>query len=247
MVLKLIACKVLQRELCSLLYRCPNMVDVTMIRQDYHSSAPALRRCLQEEIDRIESGGDVHTNDLKYGDLDAILLGYGLCSNSLVGLHSSRYPLVVPRAHDCITLVLGSKERYREYFDAHGDSYYYSQGWLDLGFNLGKDVLDRKRAEYREKYDDEETVEFLMEAEEEMLKNYRRITYIEWDGIPDNGRRKIAEDIAAERRFEFVRVPGDSSLLERMLLGVWEEKEFLVVPPGKSIAPSYDDGVIKAI
>ena len=42
---------------------------------------------------------------------EAILLGYGLCSNGLVGLTARSIPLVIP-VHDCITLFLGSKEQY---------------------------------------------------------------------------------------------------------------------------------------
>ena len=59
---------------------------------------------------------------------DAILIGYALCSNGVVGLTSRRIPLVIPRGHDCITLLLGSKELYRDYFDSHRGIYWYSSG-----------------------------------------------------------------------------------------------------------------------
>jgi hypothetical protein len=64
-----------------------------------------MRRILQEEIEKVEPD--------KY---EAILLGYGLCNNGTLDLRAA-VPVVIPKAHDCITLLLGSKEKYREYFD----------------------------------------------------------------------------------------------------------------------------------
>jgi hypothetical protein len=40
---------------------------------------------------------------------------------------------------------------------------------------------------------------------------------------------------------------GDIGLIERLVNGQWDPKEFLVVPPGHHIEASYDDGVIKAV
>jgi len=40
---------------------------------------------------------------------------------------------VVPRAHDCITLLLGSKERYAKLFGERPGTYWYSAGWLEIG------------------------------------------------------------------------------------------------------------------
>ena len=74
MYLKLIACKVLQREVASLMYRCPNTIDVTMIKQGYHETPEILRKVLQEEIDRIDGNTDPHTNDLAECRLDANFL-----------------------------------------------------------------------------------------------------------------------------------------------------------------------------
>jgi hypothetical protein len=37
---------------------------------------------------------------------------YGLCNLALTSLRARAVPVVVPRAHDCITLYLGSRQRY---------------------------------------------------------------------------------------------------------------------------------------
>ena len=67
---------------------------------------------------------------------DAVLLGYGLCSNGLVGMGARSIPLVVPRAHDCITLFLGSKERYLQYFQDNPGVYFMTSGWIGRGVGL---------------------------------------------------------------------------------------------------------------
>ena len=40
---------------------------------------------------------------------------------------------------------MGSKERYAEYFDRVKGSFFYTQGWLDLGLDIGQADIERKR------------------------------------------------------------------------------------------------------
>jgi hypothetical protein len=218
-----------------------------MIRQHYHDVPAALNQILQEEIDAVESNLDKHTNDLENNDLDAILIGYGLCSNALVGLKSKKYPVVIARAHDCITLLMGNKEKYAEYSRLNSGSFYYTQGWFDLRPKIETELLERKRAEYMAKYEDEDTVEYLMSIEKEMYKSYSRLTYIEWKELQDKNIEIEAKNIADEKGWEFVTYYGNASLLENMLWGRWNDREFLVVQPGYTIAASWDETIIKAV
>lgn len=247
MYLKLIACKVLQREIASLIYNCPHTIDVTMMSQWYHETPVILKNMLQEEIDRIDAHTDPHTNNLEQRELDAILLGYGLCSNAIVGLKSSRYKIVVPRAHDCATLVMGSKERYQEYFDSCKGSYFYTRGWLELGSALEseEEKLERKREEYMEKYDDEDTVEYLLGVDREMLKNYSCITYVEWPKLAEAEAEARVREVAAQRGWTFNRMTGDPGLLYDFLNGNWDPERFLVLEPGEELSPSYDHEVMR--
>ena len=245
MRLKLIACKIIERELASLSYRCPNTVDATLIRQDLHQSPGQLRRELQLELDKIDSNSDTHTNDASGRGFDAVLLGYGLCSNAALTLGSKKYPLVVPRAHDCITLCLGSKESYTEYFNAHPGTYYYTRGWHELGLNPGAEQLEQKRREYTEKYSDDDIVDYLMEVEGDMLRHYSNMAYISWECIPGGSAPAELKSAAAEKGWRFELLEGSDSLLRRLLWGEWDVRDFLVVPPGGRVAPSYDGGIIK--
>ena len=120
MLIKVIACEILFRELCHCAARSPSLVDFEFLTQGHHDTPKQGRVEIQRRIDAVPAG--------KY---DAIVLGYGLCSNIVTGLVSTHTRLVIPRAHDCISLFLGSKERYQEHFASHPGTYYYTSGWLE--------------------------------------------------------------------------------------------------------------------
>ena len=101
--LKLIGCDVFMRELCFLIAQSPHIFDVEFTEKDSHDRSDNLRRIIQKKID-----------DCVGKNYDAILLVYGLCGNSTVGLKARDLPLVIPRAHDCCTLFLGSKDLFQE-------------------------------------------------------------------------------------------------------------------------------------
>lgn len=243
---KILACKIFQRELAQVLLTCPHALDITFMRQDLHMNPNQLREALQREIDLIESGEDLHTNQRGFDQTEAILLGYGLCSNALAGIKSSRLPLVIPRAHDCVTHFMGSKERYAAYFHDVKGSFFYTQGWLDLELDIGQADLERKRSEYMERFDgDEDTVEYLLDVDREMLKNYRYITYITWPGLPSEGGMAKAQDIASETGLELLPYEGSNRLMMDFVNGNWNEEDFLILQPGETLQPSYDERIMK--
>ena len=247
---KLIACKVLQREIAACLVRTENFIDLSFIRQELHEGPKKLNEVLQEEIDRIESGKDYHTgeynNPLRMKTLDAILIGYGLCSNAVLGLKAKSLPLVIPRAHDCTTLLMGSKEAYREYFDSVKGTSFITRGWADNGKNFEEKDLDLIRAMYMEKYEDEETVDMLMELEEETMAGYSVLTGIFWPELPDPHLEEHGRKVAEEHGWEYRHYDGNSSLVQAMLDGNWDEEAFLVVQPGQTVKASYDGMILRA-
>ena len=244
---KILACKIFQRELAQVIPSCPNALDVTFMRQDLHNRPQLLREALQREIDLIESGEDLHTNERNSDKIEAILLGYGLCSNALVGIQSSRLPLVIPRAHDCVTHFMGSKEKYAAYFEQVKGTFFYTKGWLDLGLDIGQADIERKRAEYMERFDDDEdTVEYLLNMDREMLKNYRYVTYITWPGMPNEQGIATARELAEGAGLSLLQYEGSTRLMADFVNGNWNEEDFLILQPGQSLQPSYDQMVIKA-
>ncbi len=237
MRLKFIVCKVLQREAYFCAARSRNNVDVYLMPQGLHNEPDKLRAEVQKQLDNII--------DPQGREYDAMLLGYALCSNGIVGL-KSKIPLVVPRGHDCITLLLGSKEKYKEYFDSHRGIYWYSPGWIENNTQPGKERYEKTLAEYVEKYG-EDNGQYLMEMEQGWFKEYAWATYVD-TGFGDVEKNKhFTKDCAEFLEWNYDELTGDLTLMQRLVDGDWGEREFLTIRPGQTIAEDLtNDGIIKA-
>jgi hypothetical protein len=244
MRLKLIACKALYRELSLITATGKNFVDVTYLRQGLHNTPALLRDAVQKEIDLVDSGDDLHTykNEYSRREFDAILLGYGLCSNGLTGISSKKYPLIIPRVHDCVTLFLGSQEKYLEYFNAHCGTYWYNASWIENALTPSKKTEEEMHEYYAERYG-EENADFLIEAE--LTSNYNRCAYVKWDELPFPEYERYTREAAEFNNWNFDLVSGNSSYLRDFLDGKWDEKRFLTVPPGRKTEPDYTGEIIK--
>ncbi len=255
MRLKLLACKALSRELSYLSSLSSNIIDVTWIRQGYHEAPDVLRRVLQSEIDAVESGRDSHTNQLGGNsdgitpyvdeDFDAILIGYGLCSNGTAGLHARKHRLVLPRAHDCITLFLGSKERYARYFKELPGCFWYTASWIENSSMPCEESQKRQAAYYREKGYDEEDLDFFLKSMNDWTKAYQNAAYIRMPFFDKQEHQEFTRAAADFYHWRYTLVEGELSLLGRFLSGDWNEEDFLIVPPGERIAPSYDETIVR--
>ncbi|MDR1205448.1 MAG: DUF1638 domain-containing protein [Peptococcaceae bacterium] len=237
---RLIACEVMFREICLCAAQCRDIIDISFMEQGYHAIGDEkMRKKLQAEIDRIHAE-----------DYDAILLCYGLCSNGTQGLRAG-VPIVIPRAHDCITLLMGSKEAYREYFFANPGTFFLSSGWLERdarGYEEGfaQQSVHGKDLSYYTALYDEETAKYLMETLGDPTANYKKIAFIHTGTGAGSEDRESARGMAAEKDWAFEEITGNTSLIAGLLSGNWDAEKYLVVNPGDTIAPSYDDGVVAA-
>jgi len=244
MRLKLISCEVLYRELCHVVAHSPHTVDAEFVPKGLHDigATPMCER-LQAIVDRVDSSV-----------YDATLLGYALCNNGLAGLRARSIPIVLPRGHDCITLYLGDRQRYLDYFDANPGVYFKTTGWIERGEVQGeltqlsvqrKTGMDRSYEELLAKYG-EDNAKYLWETLCQSWRNYGQITFIEMGIEPDGSFEKIARDDAAQRGWKFDKVAGDMGLFERLINGPWNESEFLVVQPGCEVYTTFDEGIVAA-
>jgi hypothetical protein len=238
MRLQFIVCKVLQREAYLCAGRSTNIVDIVLMPQGLHNEPDKLRSELQKTLRQ--------TADIRGDPYDATLLGYGLCSNGLVGLECS-IPMVVPRAHDCITLLLGAKETYKGYFDTHAGIYWYSAGWIEHSLQPGKERFEKTRREYVEKYG-EDNAQYLMEMEQKWMTEYSWATYIDWNLPMSDQYRQYTRECAEYLKWNYDEVKGNSCLIQKLVDGKWDDSAFLVVQPGQKIAADVNcPGIIKAI
>lgn len=237
MRLQFIVCKVMQRESHFCAARSKNIIDIVLMQQGLHDEPDKLRSEVQKALDR--------TADIRSRKYDASLLGYGLCSNGIVGL-KAKIPIVVPRGHDCITLLLGSKEKYQQYFDSHRGVYWYSAGWIEAGSPPGKQRYERILKEYKEKYG-EDNAAYLMETEQNWIKEYNWATYIDWEFANSDEDKKYTKQCAEFLDWNYDELKGDPGLMQRLVDGDWSGDEFLVVQPGRKITENLtSNGIISA-
>jgi len=237
MRLQFILCKVMQREAYFCSARSKNVVDVVLMPQGLHDEPDKLREEVQKVLD--------NTCDIQGRAYDASLLGYGLCSNGVVGL-SAKIPIVVPRGHDCVTLLLGSKDKYQEYFDSHRGVYWYSAGWIESGKQPSEERYERMLEEYKEKYGDD-NAQYLMEVEQDWIKQYNWATYIDWDLANSDECRDYTKRCAEFLHWNYDELKGSPALMQKLVDGQWDDNEFLVVNPGQKVKEDLtSDGIIKA-
>ncbi|MCS7222318.1 MAG: DUF1638 domain-containing protein [Anaerolineae bacterium] len=240
MRLRCLACEVLARPLYLCAAYSPHVVDVELFRRGLHNNPSDLRAQLQARIDA--------TSGKSY---DAIVLAYGLCGQSVAGLVARDIPLVVPRAHDCITIFLGSRARYRQQFEQYPGTYWYNLDYMERSDGTGGSVAlgsdasvdpDAVYQEYVEKYG-KENADYLMEVMGAWQQHYQRAAFIDM-GVGDASKVEAQARAQAERRgWLFDRLAGDLALVRKLLYGEWDD-DFLIVPPGQRIQMTYDEQVV---
>ena len=245
MRLKAISCQVFTREFEHVLARSPRTVNLDLIPMGLHSLGVEMRPHLQERIDAADPLG-----------YDAILLGYALCGRGTEGLIARRTQLVLPRAHDCIGILMGDRHRYAAYFENHSGVYYRSPGWVEFqtpdlklqpAFASQKNTLGEQSTleEFIAKYG-EDNGRYLYEQFSSFRSHYSGLTYISTGVASDESCRARARAEAEKQGWAFEEVAGSLSLLERLVNGPWGAADFLVVPPGATIRANFGDSIVEA-
>jgi len=251
--LKVLACEVAQREICHMVSRSRHLIDLEFLPIGYHDDPKSGHSNLQLRIDSVESG--------RY---DAILLGYGLCNRILAGITSRELPLVIPRAHDCLTFFLGSRQRQAEVHHSCPGTFYFTSGWLEVA---QRRTLASKGPEAMRKVSDDVTTQptflpaqptfeelaakygednarYLVDLTQQWSQSYERGLLIDFDFAASLDLCERTASICKQRGWRFERMPGDLGLLERWLDGRWDPKEFLIVQPSEKVYPTADDDVM---
>jgi len=230
-----IACEVFFREIAYFAAISSEVFDIVFLPKGLHDlGGQKMRETIQPEIDRMNEK-----------DYKRIVLGYALCNNGSAGLTTRRAPLIIPKAHDCVTLFFGSRQKYKEYFFKKTGTIFHTTGWLERG-DGDQPVLDgllrQDLAEYIAKYG-EENGRFLWETLNPE-KNYHRIAYINLPlpGLPD--LRTESMKTAHEKGWEWEEISGDSGMIRRLLNGPYSKDEFVVVNPGETVVATNDEEII---
>jgi hypothetical protein len=238
---KAIFCQVFTREMQAVIARSPHSIDADVQPMGLHDLGVGMRPHLQARIDAADGGG-----------YDAILLGYALCGRGTEGLRAGSTPCVLPRAHDCIGILMGSRQAYQNWFERHFASYYRSPGWVEFSSSRSlqpasassRNALDRLSLdELVEQFGDDDGA-YLFEQFSAYRRKYSGLTYISTavDGEEPLRRRARAE--AECEKWTFEEFPGSLHFLERLVNGDWDPADFLVIPPGRTIRATNNDSIV---
>jgi hypothetical protein len=205
-----IACATVIEEMLPLL---PPDVEHRILDFGLHTNPSKLRQALQDAIDVSSS------------QFDTIILGYGLCSQGVIGLQANGCTLVVPRVDDCIAIFLGSGSAYRQQSRFEPGTYYLTKGWIEVGDSPFAEY-ERMVASRGQKHADRIT--------RLMLNNYKRLALINTGQYAMERYRDYARSTAEQFGLRYEEIEGSTDLVHKILNGPWDD-EFIVVEPGKSI------------
>jgi len=217
-----IACKVFQDLLEDFLP--PDMTDqVTFLDYGLHEFPAVLNKTVQEQIEGIQ-------------EPSRVLLGYGLCGNGLQGIQAGRHTLFIPRADDCIAILLGSYEAYLREFNENPGTYYLSKGWLESGSDPLKEYH-----QVVEKYGVEDGAWVM----DQQYMNYKRLVFVAHTLEDLETYRPRALQVAEFCKrwgMKYEEVLGSDAYIRDLVEAVStlskSDEQFLVIPPGGSIEQS---------
>lgn len=208
--LKLIACPAVLGELAE---GATDGVDCRTMEAQLHLNPERLKEAIRVAVADADKPGAT------------IVLGYGMCSNAVLGLKTEHATLVVPKVDDCVAMMLGSNEAFAAESEKERGSYFVAKAYLeecDTIMSEHEKLVEKRGRERAEK---------MMRL---LLNHYTRIVLIDtgrYDLEPYRARvAGFAEtfDLAVEE------VPGTTRILDALVAGAWDG-DFVVAQPGHEL------------
>lgn len=209
----LLACKTMQAEMEQILARRGNMFDrIDWIESGLHNVTERLKEEITAGLEEIR-------------DVDCVVIGFGACGNALAGITAGDFEMILPKADDCISIMLGSYQRKREIMK-QGETYFLTRGWLGGESNIYKEYLFTV-----EKYG-KEMADIIYE---EILGKYKHLGIIDTKAYDYERFLKETAVMAEELHLHQLPIEGDLSYLERLLTGFWDGGDFICIAPHQTI------------
>lgn len=205
----LIACETIKDEITKAIDKVECTNDIVWMNASLHNEPNQLRSELQKVID----------SHIGY---DNILLGYGNCGNSIVGLKATHSSMVFPITSDCISMLLYNR---KDIDHIRKDTYFLTKGWIN-----GEKSLFVEYKYCLEKYG-EKRAKRIFSA---MLKHYKNLMLIDTNTYDIDYYSHIAQELAEKTDLCFLVEEGSLSMLERLLSKKWDDS-FNIIKPGQEI------------
>ena len=214
MRLKLIACEVFEREVRAAVERSGNAVDVEFLHKTpHHLTDREMVQYLQVVIDR--AGRRTY---------HAVLLVAGSCKHGLSGLEARSVPLVLPRAKDCISLLLEHSK------PPHASA--------------SRVAPPRRPAADRARGRD------VLTARPRSIALSARPSFLAAKRFDLAFNVSLAWREAAATRRSIIKPgkprPPGATILDRLVNGYWNYSDFVVIAPGWRVVVNHQQGNISA-
>ncbi|MCR3921589.1 MAG: DUF1638 domain-containing protein [Firmicutes bacterium] len=211
-----ITCATIRAELEQVIKKTQFKDPVLYLESGLHNNPKKLHAVMQEILARIDN-------------VDQVLIVMGYCGNAVLDLQAHNYRMIIPRADDCLTMLLGSQAR-RQEVQQEKQTYFFSKGWLQYFDNLEKDIvtdLTRMEARYGK-----ERAEKIFRS---MFKHYKRAGVID-TGIFDIDELMLqAREKAQTMQLDCEVIPGTTDFLAKFLTGPWESDNFIIINAGETV------------
>jgi hypothetical protein len=207
----IIACEVMREEL--LRVSRSRTGELKFLSMGLHVRPDRLRETLQETLDSTR-------------DANQIVLGFGLCGAATEGLCSPHAPLIIPRVHDCIPLLLGRSEAVNGGPHLEKGTFYLSGGWME-----GERTLMSEHRRATVKFGEKRALRILAT----MFSAYQKLRFIRTDHPRLQSLEAEAQGVADLLNLTLESTEGDAQYLSRLVNGPWVFPEFLTFARGETV------------
>ncbi|MDF2568957.1 MAG: hypothetical protein K0R55_561 [Sporomusa sp.] len=207
MTVKIIACEVMKEELLSV--KTKEIVEYEFVSMGLHLHPQKLHSELQRLL------------DLSVG-YEKVILAFGLCGGAARELKASDSPLIIPRVHDCIPVILGSRKRFEQFNQAEKGTFYLSCGWMITEKNI---LSEHQRIV--KKHGEKKALRILSQ----MYDSYQRVLFIHTGCQEEQDSLRESRQIAELLTLRHETVQGDKTYIHKLVNGPWLQEEFIHIAP----------------
>lgn len=206
MAKKLLCCDVFKEEMLSI--ALPADLELEFLSMGLHLHPAKLHQEVQAALD--------HT-----AGCSLVILGFGLCGGALKGIKAPGCPMVMPRVHDCIPVLLGSKAKYHTLQEADRRTFYFSGGWVE-GERMIIPEYERSIVQFGPKK--------ALRILQMMFENYNRLMYIHTGHPRGQATLEKTKAFADTLQLSCHETTGCTDYLKKLLYGPWEDEDFVIIP-----------------
>jgi hypothetical protein len=207
MIPRVIACEVMKEELLSI--KCDGSVDFDFVPQGLHAHPEKLNTELQKMLDSTEG-------------YDRVILAFGLCGGGARNLRAGNFILTIPRVHDCIALLLGSRQTYDRVRKEEPGTLYLSAGWV-----RGEAPIVSEMDRTIQRYGRDRATKLL----KRLYDAYKRVLFISTATPKEEKYLERSRQAAVVLDLDHQEISGDPGYLRLLINGPWDQGGFINVPP----------------